>query len=257
MFPGNPAARKRAPVLASDALPNAEPLQWDSSFFGTSVAAVAGEEQTLEELARTLDALKRDGTRLVYWFGPEREGPGDDDLRRLGGILVDHKVRYVRSLRDVAADALRPGREPETATRATPALLALAVESGRYSRFRSDERIERERFEALYREWMLRSLDGSLADAVLAVRDAGREVGVITVACRDGCGRIGLSAVDPDFTGRGVGTDLVRAALRHFVARGCDRAEVVTQARNTRACQLYERCGYAVAGVQRVVHFWL
>jgi dTDP-4-amino-4,6-dideoxy-D-galactose acyltransferase len=154
------------------------------------------------------------------------------------------------------------------------ALEELAIHAGKYSRFQTDPHFPAEGFRALYREWMRKSLTGERADAVLALAGAGPEVmgipnvrdasdpefgpvGVVTLSARDGEGSIGLIAVAPGMEGRGLGSELMRAARQWFRSHGCARAGVVTQGANRAARALYERHGYRVQGREIVHHFWL
>ena len=51
--------------------------------------------------------------------------------------------------------------------------------------------------------------------------------------------------------GRGVGSALLRAALRWAAARGLHRVELTVMAHNTRAIALYERVGFVLEGRSR------
>ena len=72
-----------------------------------------------------------------------------------------------------------------------------------------------------------------------------------TEAHRDGTalGCIDLIAVDPDLPGRGIGTSLVTAALRHYGRHG-RRVVVGTQAKNVASVNLYLRNGFRLASSQ-------
>jgi dTDP-4-amino-4,6-dideoxy-D-galactose acyltransferase len=55
-----------------------------------------------------------------------------------------------------------------------------------------------------------------------------------------------LIAVSPDVRGRGLGRTLVHSALTWFAAQGVGEVRVKTQAANTPAVGLYERCGFVL-----------
>ena len=119
------------------------------------------------------------------------------------GRLVDQKVTFRRNV---------PSAEPESESsmrcrisehprsnpsfRVVPTRLSAAE---RYSRFRLDPRIPEESFERLYETWIVRSVLGDLADAVLIAgrgTDRGDPAGLISVSLAGGEGSIGLIAVD-------------------------------------------------------------
>ena len=234
-----------------------EHLAWDSEFFGMPVVRIEGAALSPDQLAAELDALKQLGRGLAYWFSPDLDTPTDAELAALGATFADRRTTLARPLDSTHSGSATANVEVFRAAVPTPALRALAIEAGAYSRFRVDKRFGPERFESLYSRWMEVSLTGELADACLVTRDGEREVGVITLMHRGDCGRIGLMAVAPDRRQLGLASDLVHAALDDMVDHECSSAEVVTQGQNSASIQLYESCGFAIRGVERVYHFWL
>jgi GNAT superfamily N-acetyltransferase len=63
-------------------------------------------------------------------------------------------------------------------------------------------------------------------------------------------GRISMMVVDEPFRGRGIGTELVRAAEQALKERGCYMVEVTSHVRRTEAHRFYERLGYARTSVR-------
>jgi ribosomal protein S18 acetylase RimI-like enzyme len=80
---------------------------------------------------------------------------------------------------------------------------------------------------------------------------------MLTVACRDGAGSIGLFAVDAAARGRGIGKALLQDGKRWFLAHGCATAWVVTQGDNLPALHAYRQAGYCVKRTTFVHHLWL
>jgi dTDP-4-amino-4,6-dideoxy-D-galactose acyltransferase len=234
-----------------------EHLDWDTEFFGMRVARIEGEALSAEELAAELDALKRLNYGLAYWFSTDLDAPADTELEALGGTFADRRTTLARPLDSNPSASVKTSSKVVQATQPTPAIRALAIEAGAYSRFKVDDRFETERFESMYSRWIEVSLTGELADACLVIREDDREIGLITVVHRSDCGQIGLLAVAPDSRRRGVASGLVHAALENMIDHDCKAAEVVTQERNRTSIQLYESCGFAIQRVERVYHFWL
>jgi dTDP-4-amino-4,6-dideoxy-D-galactose acyltransferase len=233
-----------------------EALPWDTSFFGMGVARITHTSLDDGELAQVLEHLRSSGVRLAYWL--------TDAGRRCAGLAgtktedLGHKVSFGVSLtssatKGIASDDLEsvpPGRHDTE-------LQQLAIASGELSRFAIDPNFPRHSFEALYAEWMRKSLTRELADDVLVTRIDGSIAGVVTVNTRCLVGEIGLLAVSSQFRGTGLGRRLVEGALRWFGGRGCTHATVVTQEHNIAACRLYQRCGYSLSKRERAYHFWL
>ncbi|UPU37641.1 GNAT family N-acetyltransferase [Geomonas paludis] len=236
-----------------------EMLDWDSGFFGFKVARILPERLQGAELQAALVGLEQAGVTLAYWAcDPDDHGSQQAALES-GGFLADRKVTYcidAATMRDrsIAATGIPVERYLDQVT--TPELEDLALQAGVYSRFRIDPRMPREKFEALYRLWIRKSVEGQIADQVLVARESGRIVGMVTVGRKGERADIGLVAVDASMRGKNLGGALVHSAQQWALQNGFDVAQVVTQGENLAACRLYEKWGYKVDSVRNIYHFW-
>jgi len=255
-----------ASTMPIESLGNLAPLEWESVHFGHPVAQVDPARLSDAELADTLSAARQAGIRRVVCSAAVGREIPTELLSRYNGVLADRKVTFARPLaaseqhQATAAEAIEYRNAVPSAD-----LVELALASGVYSRFRTDPRMSVERFEAMYRIWIARSVSGELADAVLVVPlDASaaqslasqRLAGMITISLREREASIGLVAVAEAARGRGVGQTLLRAGHAWMRTHGAQRASVATQLANLPACRLYQRGGYEPASVQHVYHFW-
>lgn len=179
-------------------------------------------------------------------------------LEGAGARLVDTKLDYrapVQAPAPVAREIERVGEAANFADRA--GLEALALESGRFSRFRLDPRIGEPRWEELYRLWIRNSLAGQMADAVFAWRRDGVITGFVTVK-REASdhARIGLIGVDAAERGAGVGTELVAAAREWAAGEKLKDLRVATQRANRAACQFYTSRGFTLTSETDIYHLW-
>ena len=235
-------------------------LDWDTNFFGFGVGMVLVARLPVAELRRLLAEAREGGVTLVYWASDPTDLESQEAASVMGGCLVDRKTRYFKKTTGTSSavvDELTPRIEEYQGQDSTPALEALALQSGAFSRFRVDEKFPRERFEALYREWIRKSVNRQLADAILVARDGDDLAGMVTVVRHQSIGEIGLLAVEGRIRGRRLGEALVHASDRWFADHGCREWRVVTQGDNTPACRLYEKCGCSVMDVTFFYHFWL
>ena len=99
--------------------------------------------------------------------------------------------------------------------------------------------------------------DGSGADQILVAEAGGVPVGYVKVGPRyprlasaEHVHRILALAVAPESQRRGVGRRLVIAAADAARGRGARRLTLNVLATNDAARRLYERCGFAVEGIQ-------
>jgi dTDP-4-amino-4,6-dideoxy-D-galactose acyltransferase len=245
-----------------------QPLDWESNHYGVRTAKLCEAELDDDALTAALRHARNDGIRLLVWPATGRRIVCSDLLDEYAGMLVDRKATFSKVLQVKDIDLTSsPNDELDVvsynADAVSPALCELAVAAGVKSRFALDPRIPRERFEAMYRCWIDRSVLRELADVVLVVPLGGgpsadaRLGGMVTIGVSDGVATIGLVAVAADMRGRGIGTTLMRAAERWMLKHKARQARVVTQLDNTAACRLYERSGFRLTLLQHYYHFWL
>jgi len=103
-----------------------------------------------------------------------------------------------------------------------------------------------------------REIDQDIAaepDGVLVAEEDGRVVGYITTITDDttGIGRIPNLAVAPDCQGKGVGKQLINAALDRFRENGMQYAKIETLATNQAGQSLYPKAGFEE--LARQIHY--
>jgi dTDP-4-amino-4,6-dideoxy-D-galactose acyltransferase len=234
-----------------------ERLDWDSQFYGISVASVTAS--SLEDLEDRVKAAERAGFRLVYGFCPaERVRELNSPVFRSALICTHVVFERVSGAIDVQ---LADGYSLHSYTQAIPeqGLMELAQRAGGYSRFRLDTRLPAGSFERMYAIWIAKSVTGDLADIVYVIRDNKGEIaGFATGSLQsDGICRLGLIAVSDGHQKRGLGRSLVDAIIGCAFEHRVSRIEVTTQETNHPAIRLYESAGFITKSRTAVFHFWL
>ena len=112
--------------------------------------------------------------------------------------------------------------------------------------------IDEAAFEGFWRmsiEGLQEASHSTATSVVLTAMDSDYVGGYAIVGSQWGTAYLQRIAVDPASEGKGIGTDLVRAAVAW--ARSTPAATIVLNVRssNTRAIALYERCGFRSTGV--------
>lgn len=229
---------------------------WDSRFFGYPVASAsfqAGPDLE-DEVRRVLQAVRRSDVRLLYLQISPVEASLRQALERMGARHVGQRVEFARQARvpvsSVQTGEISPGRE------ATPALVALALESGLHSRFHLDPGFTNREYERLYEEWLASSLRGDDGKCVRIAGSAAAPEGLITLEPAPQEVRIGLLAVDAQRRGQGWGQRLLEEADHFCRQHRLATIRVATQAENQKACQFYARCGFTEVAAIDYFHFW-
>ncbi len=233
-----------------------QPLPWDSEFLGYPVLRAQAQNLDAAELNTLLTDARAQGGRLLYLF----VDPADTRTMAAAAAnlpLADRKVTYAMPA-TVPSEPLNVGAL-RLADTPTPALEALALQSGAYSRFKLDQGFAPHVYEALYRRWLRNSFGQEMGQHVLTVQEnaATDPVALLTLGIKNDRADIGLLAVDEAVRGRGYGQQLVLAARHQTVWWGLPVLQVVTQADNLSACRFYERCGFTLDHTVCIYHAWL
>lgn len=230
------------------------PVPFDSELFGIRVFRT--DRLTLE------DDLS--GCDLLYVV--TREALPPEVLARHDGTLMDLRRVYERrfpapmTLPDTPARGLsfatleeRPLRPGETER-----LVDLCLQSGIHSRYFRDPRIPREWYRRLYRAWMMNSLNGQQAYAIMTARLHGTLQGFITLKeTAPDTTNLSLVGVAEGLRGQGIGTSLLIATLNHILNHRRHRVvTVVTHGHFEPLGRFYERQGFRLVDAQNVYHCW-
>ncbi len=261
MYIGGGGRDERHMTLAENANRGFRRLEWDTNCFGFEVAI--SDWRRIGEPARieSLGELRRTGVVLAYVI----VDPGDQAgvaLASCHGLrLVDHKLIYRCDLSanrtyseiDASNGAVRPfeGMVP------TADMIDLAIEAGKFSRFKLDPLIPSDCFRRLYRTWIERSVSREIADQVfVSVDSAGAIRGMATVALSPGMGTIGLIAIAPAAQGQGLGRELIAAVHAYCKYHNRHAITAATQQANLPACQFYKQAGYIPVERSLTYHWW-
>ncbi|PJJ58995.1 GNAT family N-acetyltransferase [Hymenobacter chitinivorans] len=233
-----------------------EVLPWDTDLLGFSVAQLQPSSSARSCVASLLDEARRQQIQLLYWFVDPADAEAVVTARTLGARLADRKITYSMPM-PATAPPLVSNVEPIRTL--TPQLRSLALQSGYYSRFRTDPGFAPGVYERLYTHWIENSLAGTLAREVLVYRPTpeAQEVGLLTLRTYPSHVNIDLLAVDEKFRRRAVGATLIEAAQRCTLQWGFSELQVVTQQDNVQACRFYERCGFEPVLLQYIYHIWI
>lgn len=223
---------------------------WDTNNFGIKVGNLILNDLSRDCIDYAIKKAKEDNYDLLYLKGVSL--PNSMLSERIK--LVDEKIIYtqiVESQLRYEEKHIRSIRHCEI----NSAILSLAYESGKYSRFFIDDNMPPTVFKTLYCKWIENSLNGENGTDVLAYYDDENIQGLLTYSLTGNIAIIGLIAVAPQYVGKGIGTKL----MKFFLSRLPEgtKVDVATQKRNTVACHYYEKNGFQIESITNVYHIWL
>jgi len=222
-------------------------LVWDTNFFGIEVGEliVADDENVnLDEASAFKFIIVKQGedfpVKLI-------------DFRK---SFQETKVLFSKNISNVVFDDLKYIFDTDEYSVSPTELYELAFASGKYSRYNLDEKLSTNVFHHLYKEWVIGSLNKSIADKVFCIKEENIIIGFVSVKKEGTVARIGLIAVADAFQGRGFGALLVKRVEYYCLSEGIKTLTIPTQKENYQACAFYEKNGYMIIEEVIVKHYW-
>ncbi len=234
-------------------------LDWDSQFFGYKIAAIRAQNLEFNALKNTIVELGEQDYKLAYCFAVPDDVISNSSLQRASGLLVDEKITFFMRINEADNFTTPPFDNIKSykLDSASEKLKSLALQSGIYSRFKTDPNFHNAEYEKLYIEWIEKSVQRKIADEVLVYSENEDEKGLITLGFKGNSGSIGLLAVDENERGKSIGRKLVWSALVCFREKKVNIVEVVTQNDNEGACGFYKSMGFEVKSIVNIYHLWI
>jgi dTDP-4-amino-4,6-dideoxy-D-galactose acyltransferase len=231
-------------------------LPWDSEFFGRRIARVLPNTLGTEDIYN-LDAwCAQEQIDCLYFLSSETGGSSLWPAQNNDFRLIDLRVTLSINLKKINLPAGQGLQISLASLEDIPALRAIATQNHTASRFYADPHFERSKCDELYQIW----IENSVRDPnyeVITFKPEGRALGYVTSYINaDGIGVIGLVGIAPQCQGRGIGTELINHSLLALQGKGVTQIEVVTQGRNPKAIQIYEKCGFRLKSIQPWFHKW-
>jgi len=233
------------------------PMAWDSAFWGFPVAKINGSRLTDESLRRAQDWAAQEKTRCLYFAA---DGSDGETLRlaskggfRFVDVRVDMEKHLSGSIKDQpTALGVRISRTAD---------LIVLKDIARYShedtRFFKDMSFDRAQAAELYAEWVERDAREHVILVATMPNNTRSVLGYVTCQLEAlGKGRIGLIAVAREVRGKGLGGELVKAALSWFADKSITMVCAATQACNVPALRLYESAGFKAHETKVWFHWW-
>jgi len=234
-------------------------LEWDSDFFAMRIGRVSESALDAEKVIRVRAWAAQERIDCLYFLCPLADTASIQTAEKAGFFLTDIRVTF--------GTVLGGGGNPKP--EATPrirrqmpgditALKAIAGAFHQQTRFFADPHFPKPLCGKLYETWMEKSCASATSQVLVASSPDGAAQGYITCDVpEDGApGSIGLVGVAEAARKTGLGRELVLASLRHFEARGCPMATVVTQGQNIAAQRLYQSCGFVTQSIEAWLHCW-
>ncbi len=232
-------------------------LDWDTAFFGFSVAQITHERITMAEMAEVLGFCRDHRVRLLQFKCDAHDRDSILLAEASGFHFADMRMIMDRQLAQRCEVPKADGvvfRVAEPAD--VPAMMDIAENLYIHSRYYFDKNFPRQRVHDFYRDWVRKAVFGEFDDVAWILCEKSNPMAFCTARINGPDATIGLVGLHPDFAGRGLGHAVVTGGLAVMFARGVDRVTVTTQGRNYPAQRLYQRAGFVISKAQIYYHYW-
>jgi ribosomal protein S18 acetylase RimI-like enzyme len=217
-------------------------LTWDSEFFNVKIG-----EWNLDEG----DSEGANPFELVYVKSSSKKAPILEGFKNSFG---ETKVVFTKQLIKKAIEEQNIHSASNSAD--LNSLYNLAYESGKFSRFKLDERFGIENFQKLYRAWVDNSINKRFADDVIVSIQNDIITGFVTYKATNNFATIGLIAVHPEYQGHGIGKKLLDFVEQQLLEKHILELRIPTQLENNGACSFYSKQGYTILETSYIMHYW-
>ena len=224
-------------------------IEWDSDFFGFLI----GRLDTSEDTSFEQFLIDANEFKLTYVFS-------NYPLNWVGLKHVDTKLVFQKEVKyteesdfdkldEISISCFNPETDSYTQ------IENLAYLSGNFSRFKLDKKFGENNYRELYKKWLDESIKKNIADYVLVANYKTKIVGFVSLKLDSlGNGQIGLIAVNSDFQGRRIASNLIKACEEQI---GVGQfLKVPTQEANTKAVKLYYKNNFEIVEKSFVYHYW-
>ncbi len=234
---------------------NEKYLEWDSNFFNLKICRVNNNYSEFDWNLVSKE-LKEKLYDLAYVFSEYPISNKAEIIYCKSFDLVDVKIVYeITITNEMPVDIMCV--EFNSSVHNIYEVYDLAIQSGEYSRFRIDKGFDENKFYQLYKEWVDKSIDLSIADGLIIAQIEGQIVGFVTYKAENERIVIGLIAVSGAFRGRKIGTYLVNEVINRALALKINKLQVATQLDNLLACKFYEKLNMKINSKTNIYHLWL
>lgn len=221
-----------------------EKLSWDSQFFNKNVFRLFSSD--LNEVREAYESL--DENSFLYVFSKK-------EIIDFESELVDRKVTYeINPKRLIENIEESSSISYDSGATFKKELIELSLSASRLSRFRVDKNVPLEKAEQMYRIWIEKSLDNPNNHDVMCYLVDGNLAGMLILSDQNTHCSIELVSVHPNYGRRGIGSKLVREAIRRSSFLNKESLTVVTQDNNLEACGLYEKNGFSIQKLEFIYH---
>ncbi len=219
---------------------------WDSDFFGFPI----GECIIDSNFKETELDLYKEKFKLIYLYS--QDSIENSNFQHKSTRVVLQRIVSESEIINCTTEVRKVGQSILEIKK----LKNLALQSGEFSRFKTDLKFKTDEFKKLYFEWIVKSINNIDEIDTFGYYQNNEIYGFVTLERKSDVYSIGLLGVDFNERGKGIGQALVNQCISETQKNGRDRLLVVTQGENQPAISLYEKQKFEKLNFTYIYHLW-
>lgn len=231
-------------------------LKWDSDFFGKRIARITTGCLLEPELHCIFDWAKAERIDCLYYLASGQETNSTGAAETHGFHFMDLRVKFSKDLRKPEKDFIPFWHIRRAVQSDLDMLKPMARDAFPFSRFKVDTHFDPVLADRMYEVWIEKDLQ--LEGHDVWVIDVNNELAAFTSVSekKEGKAQIGLVGTREPWRGKGLSLELQRFICEELRNEDIWDVEVVTQARNISAQNLYQKAGYFTSSIDLWYHKW-
>lgn len=222
-----------------------EKLDWDSQFFGFEVGRLNWEDGKTIPWTKIQSIMRN--YSLCYVFSNQEVSTSGNS------IYHSKRIAYKKTgLASIKLDTQLISQLFESNSEVEK----LAVEAGRYSRFKKDHRMPSDAVEKMYHVWLNNCFVDSAENQCWVYKIDDVSVGLICSSFKNDTCHITLLAVHPEYRNQGIASSLLQKVEQVAFDLEISSMTISSQGANEEANQLYLKKGFQKVVEQNIYHLW-
>lgn len=234
-------------------------LEWDSKFWGFSVARVNSKHLTENSVRKINEVIKRDKFRFVEYLCDCHDDRGIKTAEKCGFHLTDMRMTFEKRL-SAELDCDVPGKFTFSKAKEKDIVRLKHICRDLYqdSRYFFDNNFEKKKVKEFYASWIEKAVLGKYDDECFCLNDNGLAIGFCTIKYNFPAksAKIGLFGIAHKYQGKGLGKALLNSVFCSLADKKINKIQVVTQVRNYAAQRAYQSVGFLTKEAQLWYHKW-
>ena len=234
-------------------------LKWDSHFFGFNVAAIKKQIRNPKAMSSVNKFIKKNKVRLVQYLCNCHDPEVVDIAEKYNFNFKDIRITFFKELKRKEKIYLKKDLKFKKAKNEDiNKIMAISSTLYRASRYYFDKKFNRKKIKFFFKNWVEKGVKGNYDDECVCLLKNKKIIAFCTLRYFGKTrANIGLFGVARKYIGKGNGQYFLSMIFNYLRKKNMNMITVVTQGRNYRAQNLYQKMGFRIKKTELWYHKWI